>query len=120
MSTIKRFGNNISIEVSVFVYKDLDYPNGDMYIAYCPELDLAGYDTTNKKARESFMFVLKDYLSYTTEKGTLESDLLKHGWRKYKNGRIVEPTYSEMLKRSQLKTVLNQKRLSKYSVPVFV
>lgn len=120
MSTIKRSGSNISVEVSLFVYKDLNYPNGDMYIAYCPELDLAGYDTTNKKARESFMFVLKDYLDYTAEKGTLESDLLKHGWKRQKNGKIVEPTYTEMLKRSQLKSVLNQKRLSKYSVPVHV
>ena len=120
MSTIKRLGNNISVEVSVFVYKDLDYPNGDMYIAYCPELDLAGYDTTNKKARESFMFVLKDYLDYTAKKGTLEDDLLKHGWRKFKNGKIAEPTYAEMLKKSQLKSVLSQKRLSKYSVPVLV
>ena len=120
MSTIKRSGNNIRVEVSVFVYKDLDYPNGDMYIAYCPELDLAGYDITNKKARESFMFVLKDYLDHTTKKGTLESDLLKHGWKKLKNGKITEPSYTEMLKRSQLKSVLSQKRLSKYSVPVLV
>lgn len=120
MSAIKRSGNNISVEVSLFVYKDLDYPNGDMYIAYCPELDLAGYDTTNKKARKSFELVLKDYLDYTTKNGTLESDLLKHGWRKFKNGKIVEPTYSEMLKRSQLKSVLSQKKLNKYSVPVLV
>ena len=120
MSTIKRSGNNISVEVSVFVYKDLNYPKGDMYIAYCPELDLAGYDTTNKKARDSFMFVLKDYLNYTTTKGTLESDLLKHGWKKLKSGKITEPTYAEMLKRSQLESVLSQKRVSKYSVPVLV
>ncbi|MBO6287553.1 MAG: hypothetical protein J6M94_03070 [Prevotella sp.] len=120
MSTIKRSGNTINLEVSVFVYKDLDYPNGDMYIAYCPELDLAGYDTTNRKARKSFEVVLKDYIDYTTEKGTLESDLLKHGWRKFKDGKIAEPTYVEMLKRSQLKSVLSQKRLNKYSVPVLV
>ncbi|MBR1688477.1 MAG: hypothetical protein IJ710_08110 [Prevotella sp.] len=82
MGVIKKSGNHINLELSVFVYKDNDYPNGDMYIAYCPELDLAGYDTTNKKARKSFEFVLKDYLDYTTENGTLESDLLKHGWRK--------------------------------------
>ena len=120
MSTIKRSGNNVSVEVSVFVYKDTDYPNGDMYIAYCPELDLVGYDTTNRKARKSFEFVLKDYLDYTIENGTLEEDLIEHGWRKFKNGKIVEPTYNEMLKRSQLESVLRQSKVTKYSYPVLV
>ena len=76
MNSIKVSNKGIEINVSVFVYKDLDYPNGDMYIAYCPELDLVGYDTTNRKARKSFEFVLKDYLDDTIENGTLEEDLL--------------------------------------------
>lgn len=80
MSTIRKIGKNISVEVSVFVYKDKDYPNGDMFIAYCPELDLSGYDTTNRKARKSFECVLRDYLDYAIENGTLEADLLGHGW----------------------------------------
>ena len=118
MSTIKRLGNNVSVEVSVFVYKDMEYPNGDMYIAYCPELDLVGYDTTNRKARKSFEYVLQDYLEYTIENGTLEEDLMEHGWRKFKNGRIAEPTYTEMLKRTQLKPILRQSKVTKYSYPV--
>ena len=120
MSTIKKSGSNLSLELSVFVFKDTDYPNGDMYIAYCPELDLSGYDVTRAKARKSFEFVLKDYLDYTIENGTLEEDLMKHGWRKYKNGRIVEPTYTSMLRNSQLKNVLGQSEFSKYSMPVLV
>jgi len=120
MSTIKKSGNKISLELSVFVFKDTNYPNGDMYIAYCPELDLSGYDTTSAKARKSFEFVLRDYLDYTTENGTLEEDLMKHGWRKYKNGKIVEPTYANMLRNSQLKDVLDQNKFSKYSMPVLV
>ncbi|MBQ6050227.1 MAG: hypothetical protein IJL35_06495 [Bacteroidaceae bacterium] len=120
MNSIKVSNKGIEINVSVFVYKDLDYPNGDMYIAYCPELDLVGYDTTNRKARKSFEFVLKDYLDDTIENGTLEEDLLEHGWKKFKNGKIVEPTYSEMLKKTQLKSILRQDKVTKYSVPVSV
>lgn len=119
MSTIRKSGNNIRVELSVFVYKDLNYPNGDMFIAYCPELDLAGYDTTNRKARKSFEYVLKDYLDYTTKEGTLEQDLIEHGWRKYKNGRLVEPSYINMLKNTQLKSVLSQNKVTKYSIPIF-
>ena len=120
MGTIKKSKGNLSLELSVFVFKDADYPNGDMFIAYCPELDLSGYDETEAKARKSFEFVLKDYLEYTTENGTLEQDLLSRGWRKYKNGRIVEPTYSAMLRKSQLKNVLSQDSFRKYSVPLTV
>ncbi len=119
MSTIRKSGNNISVELSVFVYKDLDYPNGDMYIAYCPELDLVGYDTTNRKARKSFEFVLKDYLDYTLEKGTLEADLIKHGWRKLNDGNITTPTLSRMMKQPKFKSVL-QHKFDTYPVPVFV
>ena len=120
MNTIEVSNKGIRVNVSVFVYKDTNYPDGDMYIAYCPELDLAGYDTTNRKARKSFEYVLKDYLEYTMENNTLEADLLEHGWKKYKNGRIAEPTYSEMLKRTQLKSILSQSKFNKYSVPVTV
>lgn len=120
MSTFRQSSNSISIEVSVFVYKDANYPNGNMYIAYCPELDLAGYDTTNRKARKSFEYVLKDYLDYTLQNGTLESDLLKHGWRKLKDGKIVKPSLSSMLKQPQFKSVLSQNTYNKYPVPVLV
>lgn len=120
MNTIVISNKGVKVNLSVFVYKDMDYPKGDMYIAYCPELDLSGYDTTSRGARKSFQYVLKDYLDFTIENGTLEADLIEHGWRKHKNGRIVEPTYNVMLRRSQLKSVLSQHKFNKYSVPVLV
>ena len=119
MSTIKKSGNKISVEVFVFVYKDINYPNGDMYIAYCPELDLAGYDTTDRKARKSFEFVLKDYLDYTLKKGTLHEDLIKHGWRKLTDGNITTPALSSMMKQPQFKMALKHK-VKTYPVPVSV
>lgn len=79
------------MNVSVFVYKDLEYPNGDMYIAYCPELDLVGYDTTEGKAKKDFRVVLSEYLEYALQNGTLEADLISHGWRKKKDGSISGP-----------------------------
>ena len=119
MSTIRTSNNHISVELSVFVYKDIEYPNGDMYIAYCPELDLAGYDTTEENARASFGCVLREYLDYATENGTLEADLINHGWRKMKNGTIKEPTLNVMLRNTQLRNVLKQKSYNKYPVPIY-
>ena len=46
MNTIQVKENSVNAELSVYLYKDDSYPNGDMYIAYCPELDLTGYDDT--------------------------------------------------------------------------
>ena len=119
MGTIQVNGNSVNAELSVYLYKDDSYPNGDMYIAYCPELDLTGYDVTKAGAKSSFEVVLKDYLDDTIKNNTLEEDLLAHGWTK-KKGCISGPTYPSMLKKSQLVKVLRQKKFSKYSKPLCV
>ena len=119
MNTIQVKGHSVNAELSVYLYKDDSYANGDMYIAYCPELDLTGYDATVEGAKSSFEVVLKDYLDYTIKNKTLEEDLLAHGWTK-KQGRISEPTYPSMLRKSQLGSVLRQKSFSKYSKPLCV
>ena len=62
----------------------------------------------------------KDYFDYTVENGTLEQDLLNHGWRKLKSGKVSEPTPASLLRRSQLKKVLGKREFSKYSIPVLL
>lgn len=115
MNTIEINNTGIKVDVSVFLFKE-----DDVFHAYCPELELAGYDYTEEGAKKSFEFVLKDYLDYTVENGTLEQDLLSHGWRKTKAGRVAEPTPSSLLRRSQLKKVLGKREFSKYSIPVLL
>ena len=75
MNTIEINNTGIKVDVSVFLFKE-----DDVFHAYCPELDLIGYDSTEEGAKKSFEYVLKDYLDYTVENGTLEQDLLNHGW----------------------------------------
>ena len=115
MNTIEINPSGIKVDISVFLFKE-----DDVFHAYCPELDLDGYDYTEEGARKSFEFVLKDYLDYTVENGTLEQDLLNHGWRKSKTGKVSEPTASSLLRKSQLKKVLRKREFSKYSVPVLL
>jgi len=115
MKTIVINNTGIKVAVSVFLFKE-----DEVYHAYCPELDLVGYDYTEEGAKKSFEWVLKDYLDYTVENGTLEQDLINHGWRKYKSGKVVEPTASLLLRRSQLKKVLGKSEFSKYSIPVLL
>ena len=82
MYTVEINYKGIKVDVSVILIKE-----DDVFHAYCPELDLVGYDYTEDGAKKSFEWVcfewvLKDYLDYTVENGTLEQDLLNHGWRK--------------------------------------
>lgn len=113
MKRIEINNTGILAELSLFMFKE-----GDVYHAYCPELDLVGYDYSEEDAKKSFEWVLKDYLDYTIKNGTLEQDLLNHGWRKSKAGKVSEPTPASLLKKSQLKDVLSKKEFHKYSVPV--
>ena len=115
MKTIEINNTGIKIDVSVFLFKE-----DDVFHAYCPELDLVGYDYTEAGAKKSFEWVLRDYFDYTVENGTLEQDLLNHGWRKSKSGKVSEPTPTSLLRRSQLKKVLGKREFSKYSIPVLL
>ena len=69
MNTIEINNTGIKIDVSVFLFKE-----DDVFHAYCPELDLVGYDYTEEGAKKSFEWVLKDYLEYTVEKSQRTED----------------------------------------------
>ncbi len=60
------------------------------HILYCPPLDLSGYGSTEKNARDSFKIELDEYFNYTLNKGTLIADLEKLGW-KFKNRSLSKP-----------------------------
>ena len=120
MSRIIKDKKGVQMELSVFVYCDSNHPNGDIWVAYCPELDLAGYDHGEDAAKQSFNFVLEEYLKYVLSNGTLEEDLLSHGWRKYKNGKLIEPSYKSMVRQGRLDMVASMQNYSKYSIPLVV
>ena len=93
--------DGVEISVSLFVFKE-----GDTYIAYCPSLDLSGYDLTEESARADFDFMLSDYLSEQLRNGTLRADLALHGWKMGK-AKGNEPDLSDMLgMNEQLRTLV--------------
>ena len=83
--------DGVEISVSLFVFKE-----GDTYIAYCPSLDLSGYDITEESARADFDYMLADYLNDQLRNGTLRADLAAHGWNVGK-AKGNEPNLSDML-----------------------
>ena len=91
MNTITINVNHIKISVSVYLFKE-----GDTYIAYCPSLDLSGYDTTEETAKKDFEYILKDWLKTQAENNTLKKDLELHGWR-MGNNTANEPGIIDLL-----------------------
>lgn len=118
METLKVNSDKIHGQLSVFVFKDNQHPAKDVWIAYCPELDLAGYDHGEKAAKESLKYVLSDYFDYALKHNTLEKDLLSYGWRKYKDGKLIEPSYKDLVKDGKLDDVISQETYTKDSISV--
>ena len=71
MNTIEINNTGIKVDVSVFLFKE-----DDVFHAYCPELDLAGYDYTEDGAKKSFEFVLP-VLHYLLQHGCLKNNWIK-------------------------------------------
>lgn len=76
MNSININGGGVDIKVSVFLFKE-----GEVHIAYCPSLDISGYDATEELARRDFEWMLSDWLREQVAAGTLADDLAAHGWR---------------------------------------
>jgi len=73
---IKTEGNNIvEMQVSLLVFQQ-----GDYYVAYCPSLELSSYGDSVEDAKEGFDDAMNIYLEHCEKMGTLETDLVKHGW----------------------------------------
>ena len=94
MNTITINADNIKISVSVYLFKDRN-----TYIAYCPSLDLSGYDTTEERAKADFEYMLKDWLKTQSENNTLMKDLELHGWI-MENNIANEPKIVDMLEKA--------------------
>lgn len=92
----------MEVSVSVYVFKE-----NDVFVAYCPSLDLSGYDRTEEAARLDFEYALKEYVKFQMEHDTLDKDLKRHGWdvrlRKAKG-----PEIGTLLRRTQLRNVFKK------------
>lgn len=120
MNTIKLSGRDLSAHLSVYLYIDTSYPKPDMWIAYCPELDLCGYGYGEDAAKKSLEISLQEYFDYTLAHGTLNADLIAHGWHQRKDGRLSSPSQKTLMRNSQLSHILSLPRFRKEPMPAFV
>lgn len=92
----------LEISVSVYVFKE-----NDVFIAYCPSLDISGYNTTEEEARHDFEYALNEYVKFQLEHDTLNKDLARHGWE-IKQRKAKGPEIGILLRRTQLRNIFKK------------
>jgi len=75
------------------------------YIAYCPSLDLSSSAESFNDAVSSFYEAFQLYVETCVEMGTLQQDLLGHGWKIKKNG-VTPPKFTMLFKKPEMKRLL--------------
>jgi hypothetical protein len=99
----------------------ISFIDDNTQIIYCPALDLSGYGNDEGEAKASFDVVLEQYLSYTTNKKTLWTDLKKLGWivKKSKQKTASPPPMSELLgKNEEFTRIFNNFPFKKFNAGV--
>jgi hypothetical protein len=72
---IKPSMNTISVGINVLLAKE-----EEIFVAYCPALELSSYGESENIAIKRFEEELKIFFEETSKKGTLEKYLLQNGW----------------------------------------
>ncbi|WP_133271529.1 hypothetical protein [Hymenobacter radiodurans] len=96
----------------------LSYRDEDLHVIFSPALDMFGYGHTDKEARASFDETLGEFLRYTGNKGSLQNELARLGWKtagRASNRTYKAPEFSRLLRQNdQLQDIVNHKEFRKY------
>lgn len=106
-------GGKINAGLELYIFTE-----DNMYILYCPALDLSSYGRTEQEAKDEFLQSFQIYINYCMSKNTLAKDLQKHGWkvRSSRQKRMKSPSTKEMIdKNATLRDIIYNKEYKKVS-----
>jgi hypothetical protein len=77
----------------------IKFNEDDTAIVYCPTLEVYGYGSDEKEAKESFETSLAEFFRYCINKNTLRLELKRLGWqlRSSKTKAMIPPSITELL-----------------------
>lgn len=117
------FQNNkhtVSVDVQL-----INFIENNVYLCYCPQLDLTGYGHTEQEALDSFNVVSSEFFNYTSNKDTLVKVLINLGWKIKKGSSkkpkgLVIPDWQNLLKKNSVLEDITKKEFSvvNYSVGI--
>lgn len=87
---------------------------------YAPALDLFGYGNTEDEAKESFQIVLDEFIQYSNENNTLESELERLGWQKTnESSKLSPPSVAVIIEKNPVAAnIYNSKNYSARKEPL--
>ena len=75
-NTINKDEKHLRINVDLF-----EFDEDGVHFFYSPALDIAGYGDNKEEAIKSFELTVEEFFHHTHEKGTLEAELKRLGWK---------------------------------------
>lgn len=82
------------------------FQEGEAYVAYCPSLDISTCAPSHNEAVAAFFEMFQLHVECCLANGTLEADLLAHGW-KLRKGEVLPPTFSALMRKPEMKRLMN-------------
>jgi len=87
MDYIKHSDKYIEVQLGVLIFQE-----EDAYLAFCPALNLSTYGDSISEVKSAFDDLIASYVEDGTRQGTLEKDLVAHGWTlQMKAGKAAPP-----------------------------
>ena len=114
----KTSGDEYRFSIDFYVFKQ-----DGKFISYCPSVDLSSSGDNFNDAISAFYEAFQLYVETCVEMGTLQEDLIRHGWKVKKTG-VTPPRFSSMLKKKEMKNLMEseinyQRLVTPISIPAF-
>ena len=70
----------------------------EMFVGFAPSIDVSSYGDNEEQALHAVKEAISIYFDYTRNKGTLEEDLRRMGWKKnsMKSTNLIAPVLNEI------------------------
>ena len=114
-ASLRYMKQQVRMSLEAYFFKD-----DDVTIMYCPALNLSAYGDTVEQAKAEFGSILQEHLEDCIEHGTLEQDLLCHGWHLKAENYFAPKTTDMLIANSTLRDIVDNKDYSKTTLPPFV
>lgn len=99
----------------------VSFKEDNIYIYYCPALDLTGYGETEEDAEKSIKIVLGEFFDYSLTKKTLHSELERLGWILKSKKKFIPPDILSVANTNEsFKEIVNHKdyRTHRVNIPI--
>ena len=101
-------GDELHVSLNLVQFND-----DGVEVLYAPALEVYGYGNDFKEAQKSLDVCLREFINYTINKGTFESELERLGWKikgSKSKRKYTTPTFSDLLiNNNRLVDIVNTK-----------